>query len=91
MPVDPPRASRSDGQPLSVLLKDLHAAREEIGRLRGGPVSPDRLVAGHASLLRAMEQYAAALTERGLPTPWRLRDDLRLERGIDGRYKHARP
>jgi hypothetical protein len=29
-----------------------------------------------------MESYAAELTARGLPIPWRLRDELRLQRCI---------
>jgi hypothetical protein len=36
-----------------------------------------------------MESYAAALTERGLPTPWKLRDDLRLHRRIGTSRSHS--
>ena len=91
MSADPLRSARPDGRSLSGLLDDLHAARGELGKLRAGSASADRLVAAHTSLLQAMEHYAAALTARGLPTPWRLRDDLRLERGFDGRYNSPRP
>jgi hypothetical protein len=54
--------------------------------LRCAPTEQRRLAAARRGLLMAMESYAAALTERGLPTPWRLRDDLRLQRslGVDG-------
>jgi hypothetical protein len=90
MPADPLRSARPGGRSLSGLLDDLQAARGELGKMRAGPASPDRLVAAHASLLQAMEHYAAALTARGLPTPWRLRDDLRLERCIDGRNSGPR-
>ena len=90
MPADPLDASGSDSLSLTRLLADLHDARGEVGRLRERPVSPDRLSAAHETLLVAMESYTAALTARGLPTPWRPRDDLRLERGLEAHRLNPR-
>jgi len=75
-------ARRPGRRPLPALLEELLSARQEVGRCRGVPTDQQALVTAQRSLLCAMEAYAAALTERGLPTPWRLRDDLRLQRSI---------
>lgn len=78
-----PRAELPHGRrSLAVLKEELRSAREEVGRLRRGPILHDQLSTAHLFLLRAMESYAAELTARGLPIPWRLRDELRLQRGI---------
>ena len=78
---DPRPATRPSSGSLPPLLEDLRTARREVHRLRVGR-SPDQLFAAHRTLLGAMESYAAALTACGMPTPWRLRDDLRLERRL---------
>lgn len=67
---------------LTVLLEDLTSARREVVSLRQSCTEPRRLLEARRTLLSAMESYAAGLTERGLPTPWKLRDDLRLHRSI---------
>lgn len=78
-----PRVAQPHGRrSLAVLTEELRTAREEVGRLRRGPIMHDQLSTAHVFLLRAMESYAAELTARGLPIPWRLRDELRLQRGI---------
>ena len=68
--------------PLASLFEDLTTARREVVRLRHSCAEPRRVLEARRALLSAMESYAAALTERGLPTPWKLRDDLRLHRSI---------
>jgi hypothetical protein len=70
---------------LDVLREELLSARRDVGRLRRTPNDRRGLHAAQRSLLAAMESYAAALTERGLPTPWKLRDELRLQRRIGSR------
>jgi hypothetical protein len=85
MPADHFVARPPAPRPLGVLLEELRRAREEVCRLRRPPIVRDRLAAAQQSLLVAMESYAAELTARGMPTPWKLRDDLRLQRSIGGR------
>ena len=82
-------APAPDERPLDLLLEDLVRARQDVDRLRRAPSDPRGMLAARKSLLGAMESYAAALTERGLPTPWRLRDDLRLQRSL-GTPRHLR-
>lgn len=82
MSADPPVAQPPGRRSLAVLVEELQTAREEVRRLRRGPNMHDRLSTAHQFLLRAMESYAAELAARGLPIPWRLRDELRLQRGI---------
>ena len=79
---DPRATPRPSSGALPTLLADLRTARRQVDRLRATR-SPDELADAHRALLGAMETYAAALTARGMPTPWRLRDDLRLERSLD--------
>lgn len=85
-PIAPVPGQRS----LTLLLDDLASARLEVGRLRHAPDERLRLVAARSALLSAMESYEAALTERGLPIPWKLRDDLRLHRSIGAPRATAR-
>ena len=87
---DPRQAPRASGESLPPLLEELRTARREVHRLRALR-SPDQLSDAHRNLLGAMETYATALTACGMPTPWRLRDDLRLERSLDrGRNRFGR-
>jgi hypothetical protein len=58
-----------------MLLEELTCSRREVALLRHAPTEKHRLLAARGALLRAMESYAAALTERGMPTPWKLRAD----------------
>jgi len=89
MPASPPVAPAPGQKSLTMLLQDLTCARREVALLRRTPTEKDRLLAARGVLLRAMESYAAALTERGLPTPWKLRDDLRLQRRIGTSRSHS--
>jgi hypothetical protein len=82
MPIPRPVAHPSEDGSLELLLETLLSAREDVRRLRRTPNDQRGLHAAQQSLLVAMESYAAALTEQGLPMPWRLRDDLRLQRSI---------
>lgn len=81
-----PVGTESPGQQLrdvslSFLLAELLAARAalalELSRPRNGPPVDARM-----TLLACLEAYAAALTERRLPIPPRMRDDLRLQRAF---------
>jgi hypothetical protein len=88
MPAPRPVAPAPGQKSLTLLLEDLTSARREVGLLRHAPAEKYRLMVARRALLNAMECYAAALTERGLPTPWKLRDDLRLQRRI-GAPRHS--
>lgn len=82
MPIPRPVAHPSEDGSLEVLLETLLSARQDVRRLRRTPNDQRERHAAQQSLLIAMESYAAALTEQGLPMPWKLRDDLRLQRSI---------
>ncbi len=82
MPAFRPISQAPARRSLALLLEDLESARREVRTLRHASTDQRRLAAARQALLTAMECYAAALTERGLPTPWRLRDDLRLHRRV---------
>lgn len=84
MPIPRSVAHPSEDGSLEVLLETLLSARQDVRRLRRTPNDQRGLHAAQQSLLTAMESYAAALTEQGLPMPWKLRDDLRLQRSIGG-------
>ncbi len=80
-PLDvPARGSRS----LPALLEAVQSARQGVREARGLPLGRENLSTAHASLLKAMEHYTAHLTACGLPIPPSLRDDLRLERNLNG-------
>jgi hypothetical protein len=77
----------SDGngarQDLVVLRADLMAARAALAADRTGPqTSPTVHQAASAELLHCLQAYVAALTERRLPVPPALRDELRLRQGL---------
>jgi len=82
--------ARAEGRPVAPgpsaepddLVSMIHAARSRVDALRAGTVDPTRLLAARGVLLGAIESYAGDLIRRGLPIPPRLRDDLRLQRGI---------
>ena len=82
MPVDPLGANRQGTGSLEVLVEDLRRAREEVAQLRRVPLVHDQLRIARQRLLTALESYAAELAARGLPLPWKLRDELRLQHGI---------
>ena len=76
---------------LAALRSDVLAARSRVQTLRSGAVDRDELQVAHGVLLEAMEQYAAELDRRRLPTPPGLRDDLRLYRELRVRPEPAKP
>lgn len=82
MPADPIVAHPPGRRSLTVLLEELQSARDEVDRLRRPPIVREELSVARDSLLMAMESYAAELTARGLPIPWKMRDELRLQRGV---------
>jgi hypothetical protein len=82
MPADPLDAQLPGRRSLALLARDVRNAREEVRKLRRGPVVHDRLLAARQSLVRAMESYAMELTARGLPIPRKLHGDLRLQQHI---------
>lgn len=85
MLADPTAARPPDAGVLAVLFEELQCAREEVVKLRRAPVVHAQLLAARQSLLTALESYVAGLSANGLPIPWRLRDDLRLQRGLGRR------
>ncbi len=82
MPADPLLAQQPGHRSLAVLVEQLQSARGEVDRLRRPPIAHDQLLAARQSLLMAMDSYAAELTARGLPIPWKLRDELRLQHNV---------
>jgi hypothetical protein len=76
-----PAGQRPNDVDLPSLLVDLLAAKNAVAHDatpgRNYQPSPAR-----GKLLACMEAYVAALTARRLPIPPRLRDDLRLHRGL---------
>ena len=67
---------------LTQLAAKVRQARQLVQARRMAPGAPVDLVLARASLLEAMEDYAAELTTRGMPIPPRMRDDLRLLRQL---------
>ena len=68
---------------LVVLRADLMAARAALAADRTGPqTSPTMHHAASAELLHCLQAYVAALTERRLPVPPALRDELRLRQAL---------
>jgi hypothetical protein len=69
---------------LSALLRAVRLARTEVDLARHG--KPPRGVASavveQRELLVALEEYEEALISHGNPTPYRMRDELALYRGI---------
>jgi len=88
MPADSLDAQPPGPRSLALLAEDMRVAREVVRDLRRAPIVHNRLLAARQALLRAMESYAAELTARGLPIPWKLHGDLRLQQHI-GRQRDA--
>lgn len=89
--VAPPGGVVTDLQPdpyavatLGDLLDDVMRARGAIHRVRRVPVT-SRPDVGHArhELVLALEAYTSCLMALGKPVPYGLRDELRLQRGLD--------
>jgi hypothetical protein len=70
---------------LDRLLTQLLAARSEMrAELHRRPPAMPRQLLVRRQLLDALEAYASGLTARGLSAPPNLRDELALQRSLDG-------
>lgn len=69
-------------QSLGLLVRRVHEARIEVDRCRHGRVVREELAAARRGLLRALQDYTAALERRALPVPARLRAELKLHRDL---------
>lgn len=79
-----PRSDPSDREGLAVLLGEVSLARDRLGTARQGARAADQLQL-RRDLLQALEAYASALSQRGAPLPYRLRDEIELYRGLGQR------
>jgi hypothetical protein len=71
---------------LLTLFQEVTNARAAMTVARRAPLGRSRLVdAPRARLLMALEAYTAELSNRHLPVPYGIRDDLRIQRRILGR------
>lgn len=77
------RAMVGDGsQVLAELRRGMDLAREGVMAARRPPAGPSDLVEARADYLVAMLAYQEALSVYRLPIPPRLRDEVRLMRGL---------
>lgn len=90
MTVSPPVPCVEGSRTLTELASDVRMARQVVHARRMGPVVRGDLFEAQRSLLQAMEAYASELTVRRLPIPYRLRDDLRLQRVFGGKPTRTR-
>ena len=68
---------------LSVLLSALDDNRAAMKQsLDARPSDTKRQLQARQQLLASLEAYAAALGQQNLPVPWRLRDELSLQRAL---------
>ena len=66
---------------LDVLWSELVSARDAVAEARQGPQGLSNMTElARRHLVTALEAYTAALQAQNLPVPYRLRDDLRLQR-----------
>lgn len=70
---------------LTALLRDLCRARQVLAQRRRGGASKGSLDDARADMVAALSSYTSALSARGLPVPYLLRDELRLYQGISTR------
>ena len=82
MAIDSATPTPTTPSTLAELAGEIRAAREKVDARRLAPVDQSSLLSARQALLGAMEVYARELTARRLPVPRQLRDDLRLQRGI---------
>lgn len=74
----------SPSVPLDRLLADLRVARQSVARERGAGRQITEWTLAQASLLSALEAYAAGLASAGHPVPYRMRDELAMRRRLAG-------
>jgi hypothetical protein len=68
--------------PLDRLMAQLRAARQSVAEERGPRRQITEWTLAQATLLAALEDYAAGLASAGHPVPYRLRDELFLHRRL---------
>jgi hypothetical protein len=76
---------RRDEVRLADLLSQVNRARTSVRADRNDPKTPVAKVEHRvlcAALAEAMEAYADAATEAGIPLPYRYRDEMRLYRSV---------
>lgn len=82
-------ASRpSPHRPLDVLWEELVSARAAVVEARQGPQGSSNMTeATRHHLITALEAYTSELQAQDLPIPYRLRDDLRVQRRALGQIR----
>lgn len=80
--------SRPSQRPLDVLWDELVSARAAVVEARQGPQGSASMTdTARHDLIMALEAYTAELAAHNLPIPYRLRDDLRLQRRALGHVR----
>lgn len=68
-------------RPLDLLWSELVSARDAVAEARQGPQGLSNMTElARRHLVMALEAYTSELQAQKLPVPYRLRDDLRLQR-----------
>lgn len=81
---DAPAHGTTDHERLDFLLREVNRARVRVRENRGtGAQRSWDNQRVQRELLVALEEYVAALSARGRPVPYRLRDELHLYRTLD--------
>ena len=78
------RPSEHSHDRMKDLLSRVLDARSRLERARGQRGAPEQQHL-RQELLRALEQYAEAISDAGAPLPYRLRTEIDLYRGLGGR------
>lgn len=74
----------TESDSLADLFREVLYARSEVVRVRHVHVSSRvELGAARHELVLALEAYTGGLAASGRPVPYGLRDELRLQRGLD--------
>jgi hypothetical protein len=93
--VQPPQRHERDERVLTALLREVKRCRANVQAGRQAPstsVNRDEQSQRCARLADAMEAYADAAAESGVPLPYRYRDEMRLYRAMaQGTSQHPRP
>jgi len=88
---DDARARTVPPPDLKRLSAAVERAREHLATERAASPTPgSNGGSARGELLDALERYVDALARAGRPVPYRLRDELRLNRGISGRTGRSR-